>query len=77
VHLATGAGARHPAHRGLETTECAWQHDLLSRLPSSIDPTQTAVRVISLDLLERNKIAVGRAKDLLDIEAIAEIRKRR
>jgi hypothetical protein len=29
------------------------------------------------DLLERNKVAVGRAKDLLDIEAIAEIRKRR
>ncbi len=35
------------------------------------------LRVISLDLLERNKLAVGRAKDLLDIEAIAEIRKRR
>jgi len=35
------------------------------------------VSVISLDLLESNKIAVGRAKDLLDIEAIAEIRKRR
>jgi hypothetical protein len=36
-----------------------------------------AVRVASLDVLERNKLAVGRAKDLLDIEAIAEIRKRR
>ena len=35
------------------------------------------VRVASLDVLERNKLAVGRAKDLLDIEAIAEIRKRR
>jgi hypothetical protein len=35
------------------------------------------VRVASLDVLERNELAVGRAKDLLDIEAIAEIRRRR
>lgn len=34
------------------------------------------VRVAGLDVLERAKRAVGRAKDLLDLEAIREIRKR-
>ena len=35
------------------------------------------VRVIGLDALERNKVAAGRVKDLLDVEAISAIRKRR
>ncbi|MFZ5470123.1 MAG: nucleotidyltransferase [Myxococcota bacterium] len=36
-----------------------------------------AVRVMSLDRLELSKRAAGRAKDLADLEAIREIKKRR
>jgi hypothetical protein len=35
-----------------------------------------AVRVMDLDSLERSKRAAGRAKDLLDLAEIAEIRRR-
>jgi hypothetical protein len=35
-----------------------------------------AIRVMDLDLLERSKRAAGRAKDLLDLAEIAEIRRR-
>jgi len=34
------------------------------------------ILVVSLDVLERSKRAVGRAKDLLDLEAIRELRRR-
>jgi hypothetical protein len=34
------------------------------------------IRVMDLDLLERSKRAAGRAKDLLDLAEIAEIRRR-
>jgi predicted nucleotidyltransferase len=33
------------------------------------------VKIIGLELLERSKAAAGRAKDLLDLEAIRELRK--
>ena len=36
----------------------------------------TAIRVMDLDALERSKRAAGRAKDLLDLAEIAEIRRR-
>ena len=52
-------------------------YDQVARDAVEIELYGNAVRVASLDVLERNKLAIGRAKDLLDIEAIAEIRKRR
>ena len=36
----------------------------------------TSIRVMDLDVLERSKRAAGRAKDLLDLAEIAEIRRR-
>ena len=36
----------------------------------------TPIRVMDLDALERSKRAAGRAKDLLDLAEIAEIRRR-
>ena len=36
----------------------------------------TSIRVMDLDTLERSKRAAGRAKDLLDLAEIAEIRRR-
>jgi len=36
----------------------------------------TPIRVMDLDTLERSKRAAGRAKDLLDLAEIAEIRRR-
>jgi hypothetical protein len=35
------------------------------------------VKVLDLDLLERSKAAAGRAKDLIDLEAIRVLKKRR
>jgi len=52
-----------------------------SRVSGGLRPSRSGCRgaraVASLDVLERNKLAVRRATDMLDIETIAEIRKRR
>jgi predicted nucleotidyltransferase len=43
----------------------------------SLDVHGHAVRVLDLDLLERSKAAAGRAKDLVDLEAIRSLKARR
>jgi hypothetical protein len=43
----------------------------------TVDLFGFAVRILSLDALERSKRAAGRVKDLLDLAEIAEIRKAR
>lgn len=41
-----------------------------------VEPFGRRVAVVSLDVLERAKRAAGRAKDLLDLEAIRVLRRR-
>lgn len=43
---------------------------------SELVVSDTRIRVMDLDALERSKRAAGRAKDLLDLAEIAEIRRR-
>jgi hypothetical protein len=43
---------------------------------SELSVGKASIRVMDLDTLERSKRAAGRAKDLLDLAEIAEIRRR-
>ncbi len=43
----------------------------------AIDVHGQSVKVLDLDLLERSKAAAARAKDLIDLEAIRVLKKKR
>jgi len=48
----------------------------VARQTQDVDLYGHRIRIINLELLERAKRAAGRAKDLLDLEAIRELRRR-
>ena len=48
----------------------------VARGASPLDVEELSIQVLDLDALERSKRAAGRAKDLLDLAELAEIRKR-
>ena len=52
-------------------------YDEVSPTAVAIDVHGQSVKVLDLDLLERAKAAAGRAKDLIDLEAIRVLKKKR
>jgi hypothetical protein len=50
--------------------------EAVARGATSLEIGRVQARVLDLDALERSKRAAGRAKDLLDLAEIAEIRRR-